>query len=88
VHAAAGDFVYLPRGILLSFTNLGVDTARALILIRPDGFERFFQDVGAPALAGTQAPPPDAAEPKHVLGVAPRYGVHILAAIPETETRS
>ena len=88
VHAAAGDFVYLPRGILHSFTNLGVDTARALILITPGGFERFFQEVGAPALAGTQAPPPDAAELEHVLEVAPRYGVHILAAIPETETRS
>jgi quercetin dioxygenase-like cupin family protein len=88
VHAAAGDFVHLPRGTLHSFTNPGADPARALILVTPGGFERFFQEVGAPAHAGTPAPPPGDAELEHLLAVAPRYGIHILAPIPGAETRS
>jgi quercetin dioxygenase-like cupin family protein len=75
VHATAGDFVFLPRGGVHGFRNMGLDAARSLILISPAGFEEFFADAGAPAQPGVPAPPPDAAELARVLATAPRYGV-------------
>lgn len=79
VQAGAGDFVFLPRGLQHSFRNVGVDTARTLIMITPGGFERFFGDVGAPAQAGVQCPPPGQADVARLLETAPRYGVDIAA---------
>jgi quercetin dioxygenase-like cupin family protein len=75
--ARGGDFVFLPRGTPHSFTNPGVDAARALILCAPAGLERFFYEVGSPARPGEQAPPPSADELDRIIDLAPRYGVHI-----------
>jgi quercetin dioxygenase-like cupin family protein len=50
--ARPGDFVYLPRGLVHCFRNPTVGAARALILVTPAGFERFFQEVGMPARPG------------------------------------
>ncbi|HEX4247915.1 MAG TPA: quercetin 2,3-dioxygenase [Pseudonocardia sp.] len=58
----AGDFVYLPRGIVHSFTNPSVTPARTLILVTPGGFEKFFQEMGTTARAGATAPPFDPAD--------------------------
>ena len=82
VHATAGDFVFLPRGTAHSFRNMGVDAARALIIITPAGFEGFFADGGAPAQPAAPAPPPGPAELARVLAAAPRYGVELSAPQP------
>jgi quercetin dioxygenase-like cupin family protein len=83
--ARAGDFVFVPRGTLHRFTNPGVDAARALILFTPGGFERFFDEIGAPARPGEQAPPLGAADLERIVEVAPRYAVSIHApAAPST----
>lgn len=37
VHAGPGDFVFLPRGAVHTFRNMGVDAARALIIVTPPG---------------------------------------------------
>ena len=47
--AAAGDFIVLPKNIPHHF-NLITETAKALLLITPAGFEVFFQEFGIPAL--------------------------------------
>jgi quercetin dioxygenase-like cupin family protein len=75
--AQAGDFVLLPRGTPHCFTNPGVGAARALILFAPAGFERFFDEVGAPARPGEQAPPVSTTELHRILEVAPHYGASI-----------
>jgi quercetin dioxygenase-like cupin family protein len=75
--ARAGDFVFLPRGTPHTFTNPGVDAARALILCTPAGLERFFYEIGSPAHPGEQAPPLSADQLDRIIDLAPRHGVHI-----------
>ena len=87
--ARAGDFVFLPRNTLHCFTNPGADAARTLILITPGGFERFFDEVGSPALPGDQAPPLTAGELARLAEVLPRYGARIqVPGIPATAHQS
>jgi quercetin dioxygenase-like cupin family protein len=75
--ARAGDFVYLPRGIVHWFTNPGVDAARTLIIVAPAGFERYFQEIGMPASPGEQAPPFDAADLQRHAETSRTYGIQI-----------
>jgi len=77
--ARAGDFVYLPRGIVHSFRNPGVDAARTLIVITPAGFEGFFREIGVPARPGEQAPPLGPDEIARTAEAVGRYGARILA---------
>jgi len=48
IKASAGELVVLPKNIPHHF-NLITDTAKALLLITPAGFEVFFQEFGRPA---------------------------------------
>jgi quercetin dioxygenase-like cupin family protein len=75
--AYAGDFVYLPRGIVHGFTNPGVIPARMLILTAPAGFERFFAEAGVPARPGEQAPPLDPADFARIAELSRAYGAYI-----------
>jgi quercetin dioxygenase-like cupin family protein len=75
--ARAGDFVFVPRGTLHGFINPGVDAAHALILFTPGGFERFFDEIGAPARPGEQAPPLTTDDLERIVEIAPRYGTSI-----------
>jgi quercetin dioxygenase-like cupin family protein len=75
--ARAGDFMLVPRGTLHAFTNPGVEAARALILLTPAGFERFFDEIGTPARPGEQAPPLIADDLERIIEIAPRYGASI-----------
>ena len=56
IRAAAGDLVVLPKGVPHSF-NLVTDTAKALLLITPAGFETVFKEFGTPALTLDLRPP-------------------------------
>ena len=47
-NATQGDFVVLPKGVPHQF-KLVSDTAKALLLITPAGFEEFFREFGRPA---------------------------------------
>jgi hypothetical protein len=46
--AGAGELVVLPKEVPHSF-NLVSDTAKALLLITPAGFETLFKEFGTPA---------------------------------------
>jgi quercetin dioxygenase-like cupin family protein len=48
VNARAGEFIVLPRNIPHHF-DLITETAKALMLITPAGFEVFFREFGQPA---------------------------------------
>ncbi|MEP7373985.1 MAG: cupin domain-containing protein [Chitinophagaceae bacterium] len=56
----AGELAVLPKGIPHSF-DLVSDTAKALLLITPAGFETLFKEFGTPAL--TLALPPMTGKP-------------------------
>ncbi len=56
--AGAGSFVYVPRGTVHSFTNVGEAPGGLLVLSTPaGGTEGFFFEVGEPATDGSSPPP-------------------------------
>jgi mannose-6-phosphate isomerase-like protein (cupin superfamily) len=77
LHAAPGSFVYIPRGTLHTYRNLGSDPARMLVTLTPAGFERFWQEIGEPAAQRATPPAIDAAAVQRVLAAAPRFGLEI-----------
>ena len=62
VKASAGEFVVLPRNIPHHF-ELVTETAKALMLITPAGFEIFFKEFGQPAQT-LDLPPIPTANPR------------------------
>jgi hypothetical protein len=52
-----GGFVFVPRGTLHSFRNIGRDAARLFDVHSPGGFEAFFEDAGTPARDPHTSPP-------------------------------
>jgi quercetin dioxygenase-like cupin family protein len=56
--AGAGELIVLPKEIPHSF-NLKTDTAKALLLITPAGFETLFKEFGKPAQTLNLPPIPD-----------------------------
>jgi mannose-6-phosphate isomerase-like protein (cupin superfamily) len=71
LHAPAGAFIFLPRGVPHSFTVDGTGVARVLQLCSPAGVERFFSEWGDRPL-DVQA---------LAAGLAP-YGVEIVGPPP------
>jgi quercetin dioxygenase-like cupin family protein len=79
ITASAGDFAFLPRGIVHSFKNNGDVTAKALVLITPGGFENFFAEAFYPAVDRSSPPPPPSKELiARLLAAAPRYGLEFI----------
>jgi mannose-6-phosphate isomerase-like protein (cupin superfamily) len=81
VRAGAGSLVYVPRGTLHAFKNVGEGPGRMLNSQTPGGLhERFFEEIGEEATDKTTPPvadgPPDAAR---IVAVAARYGTEIPA---------
>jgi quercetin dioxygenase-like cupin family protein len=80
VHVARpGDLVFKPRGVPHAFWNAGDEPARALEIISPAGFERYFAEV-APLLPPAHDGPPD----ERALGtIMARYGLEMdLGSVP------
>jgi len=77
--ARPGDLVFKPRGVPHAFWNAGDGPARALEIISPAGFERYFAEV-APLLPPAHDGPPD----ERALGaIMARYGLEMdLRSIP------
>ncbi len=57
----AGELAFAPRGVPHTYANLSGAPARALLVITPAGFERYFDRIAA-RVNGTD-PPPEAAGP-------------------------
>jgi quercetin dioxygenase-like cupin family protein len=75
--AGAGSFVFIPRGTLHRFRNVGHGHARMLFLFTPAGFEEFFVAVGQPARAGEPAPPLGDDEIARTNELAERFGMEV-----------
>jgi quercetin dioxygenase-like cupin family protein len=72
---APGDSNYTPPGVVHSFDNPGDETARILVVNKPDIGAQYFRDVAA-AVSGPGAP-----DPAKIAGVMLRYGLR--PAVPE-----
>lgn len=73
--ASAGDFVYTPKDVPHTYTVVGEQQARMLLLFSRPGFESFFAEAGAP-LDGPPAGPPD---PAALVQLAAKYKCEVLA---------
>ena len=77
--AKRGDFVYIPRGTVHRFKNVGSDTAVQLVTFVPAGMEKFFQEVFPEAKDRSAAPPPVTEELiRRMTEAAPKYGLEML----------
>lgn len=81
--AKAGDFVFIPRGTVHRFRNVGSDTAIQLVTFVPAGMEHYFREVFPPVVDQKVPPPPitDALIQK-MIEVAPKYGL-VFAPAPD-----
>jgi quercetin dioxygenase-like cupin family protein len=81
IKAGAGSFLYVPRGTLHTYRNVGTGPARYLGMVTPAGLEKFFEEVGVPtATSGKSSPPPfEQEDVDRLLAVAPKYGLEILS---------
>jgi quercetin dioxygenase-like cupin family protein len=69
----AGELAFAPRGTPHTYANLSGAPARALLVITPAGFERYFDRIAA-RITGSE-PPPEAAKPiPEVVTVGPPLG--------------
>jgi quercetin dioxygenase-like cupin family protein len=69
----AGELAFAPRGVAHTYANLSGAPARALLVITPAGFERYFDRIAA-RLTGSE-PPPEAGKPiPEVVVVGPPLG--------------
>ena len=77
--ARPGDLVFKPRGVPHAFWNAGDVPARALEIISPAGFERYFAEM-ASLLPPNHPGPPDV---QALLAVQEKYGLEMdMASIP------
>lgn len=80
-HAKAGDFVFIPRGTVHRFKNLGGSTAVQLVTFVPAGMEQFFREVFPPVTDRKATPPPITDELiRKQNEVAPKYGLELPVA--------
>jgi mannose-6-phosphate isomerase-like protein (cupin superfamily) len=60
LRAGVGEFVFIPRGVVHGFKNLGQEPARFLGIDTPGGLaEKLLTNLGEPAKAETLPPPPE-----------------------------
>ena len=70
---SAGEVAFAPRGVPHTYANLSGAPARALLVITPAGFERYFDRIAA-HITGIE-PPPEAAGPiPEVVTLGPPLG--------------
>ncbi len=75
--ATAGSFVYIPKGTLHTFKNIGTSQGRFLVVITPAGFEKFFEEIGEPAIDKSSPPPFNQATVEKLLTIAPKYHLEV-----------
>ncbi len=79
VRAGAGSLVYVPRGNLHTYKNVGPEPGRMLVSQTPGGsHERFFEELGEQAQDSTTPPasegPPDV---RRIVVTAAKYGIEM-----------
>jgi mannose-6-phosphate isomerase-like protein (cupin superfamily) len=80
VMAGAGSLVYVPRGNLHAYRNVGTTPGRMLVSQTPGGLhERFFEEIGKAVTARTipmaaKEAPPDVGS---IVAIAAKYGIEV-----------
>jgi quercetin dioxygenase-like cupin family protein len=74
--AGPGTWVWCPRGVPHAF-KVQSETARALVVVTPAGFERMFEEAGVP-VSDAPAPPADGYDPAAAMAISQRYGFDVV----------
>jgi mannose-6-phosphate isomerase-like protein (cupin superfamily) len=74
----AGSFVYVPKGTLHTFRNVGKSQGKLLVYITPAGLEHFFYAIGQPAADLNKAPEFDPAVIDKLMQLADTYQMDIM----------
>ena len=72
-----GSFIYIPRGTLHSFKNIGETQGKLLVTITPAGLEEFFYSIGAPFTGMDSAPGFDPGIIDKIMKLAPMYQMEV-----------
>jgi quercetin dioxygenase-like cupin family protein len=73
--AGPGTWVWGPRGVPHAF-KVVTETARALVVVTPGGFERLFEEGGVP-VADSPTPPDSDYDPEAAIALAARFGFEV-----------
>jgi quercetin dioxygenase-like cupin family protein len=76
IPASVGAAVYVPKGTLHTFKNVGTSPSRVLAIISPGGFEKFFLEAGEPVTEGSSAPE-GAPDVGRIVEIGQKYGLEI-----------
>ena len=74
----AGGFVYVPKGTLHTFKNIGQQPGRLLVTISPAGLEEFFYSIGTPAVDVNNPPAFDPTVIEKLMTLAKSYQMDIV----------
>jgi quercetin dioxygenase-like cupin family protein len=66
ISGTAGSFVLIPRGIVHTFSTVGTEPAKMLVIISPAGFEQFFTEIDG------------VTDVEKIMTLAPRYNLAIM----------
>jgi len=82
INTGPGSFVWIPRGTVHTFKNIGESTGKLLISSTfPGSHERFFREVGVPVDdIATFEPPEGPPDMEKVLASAERNDIHFVLA--------
>lgn len=84
IHTTVGSFVYIPKGILHTYKNLGSTTGRLLVVVTPAGLERFFEEIGETPMYKSYPLLIDPPDMEKLMAVTQKY--HIEINIPQAES--
>ncbi len=74
--ATAGAWVWGPRGVPHTF-KVESESARALVIVTPGGFERMFEDGGVP-FSESAEPPVHEYDPEAAIALSKRFGFEVV----------
>jgi mannose-6-phosphate isomerase-like protein (cupin superfamily) len=74
----AGSLLYVPKGNLHAYRNVGEGTGRMLVSQTPGGLhERFFEELGEPAEDTATPGPEEPPNVRRIVTIAAKYGIEI-----------
>jgi quercetin dioxygenase-like cupin family protein len=74
--AGPGTWVWGPRGVPHAF-KVESDSARALVVVTPAGFERMFEEGGVPAADSAQRPEQEY-DPEAAVAISSKFGFEVV----------
>ena len=86
--AHAGESLFLPRGVIHTFKNIGDAPGRLLTVAIPAGFDAFFAEIGEPCDDPTQVPAITPQRIEKLQATCAKHGLELIPAWHPTRTAS